>query len=124
MMDAIATFRIDSLVMQNMNQAVVIWKNSLPEQIKKELINFKVIKEIVGSGKSKKYILKEYEYNEEFPPEAYIIDLLSRELYYDQLIDESLPNLNGIVLRKLIHIWHLLYSLGDLTKKDFPQIRK
>ena len=120
MMDAIATFRIDSLVMQNMNQAVVIWKNSLPEQIKKELINFKVIKEIVGSGKSKKYILKEYEYNEEFPPEAYIIDLLSRELYYDQLIDESLPNLNGIVFKKTNSYLASFIFFRRFSKKRLP----
>ncbi|KAF0141399.1 MAG: hypothetical protein FD122_1647 [Stygiobacter sp.] len=120
MIDAIATFRIDSLVMQNMNYAKLIWKNTLPEQIKRELINFKVIKEIVGSGKSKKYVIKEYKYDEEIPPQAYILDLLSRELYYTQLIDEPLPNLEGIILRKLIHVWHLLYSLGDVTKKRLP----
>jgi len=56
-MEAIAKFRLDSLILESTFQGAKIWKNDLSEEFKKALLDINIVRDIVGSGKAKQYIL-------------------------------------------------------------------
>jgi len=120
-LQAVAQFRLDSLTMESTTQAIKMWKNDLAEEIKKLLIDINVIRAIKGSGKSKKYVMGKYKYEEDFPPSSFITELKAHELYFNKLLDQSLPILPEISLRELFKVWHLLFSLADILKERLPQ---
>jgi hypothetical protein len=118
---AIAQYRLDSMTLESNMQTLKMWRNELSEEFKKQLIDIVVVDNIIRSGKSKKYILGKFKYDENSPPFSLIAELEARELYFNKLLDETLPNLQEISLRQLFRVWHLLYSLADILKDRLPK---
>jgi hypothetical protein len=118
---AIAQYRLDSIKLESNMHLLKTWKNELPEEIKKQLIDIVVVDNIIRSGKSKKYILGKYKYDKNSPPFSLIAELEACELYFYKLLDESLPNLKEVTLRQLFRVWHLLFSLAEILKDRLPK---
>ncbi|MBX3006952.1 MAG: hypothetical protein KF816_02890 [Melioribacteraceae bacterium] len=119
--EAISKFRLDSLIVESAFQAIKMWKNDLSEELKKTLIDINVVRNIVGSGKTKQYILNKYTYDEESPPSSFIAELQAHELYFNKLLNLPVPKIPSITLRVLFKVWHLFFSLADILKDRLPQ---
>jgi hypothetical protein len=113
-------FRREVLSLEGTNHAIRLWKNSLTEDIKKNLCAR--IPEIIikGSGKKRKFEIRPVAYDENVPPLTLIYRLLAQSEYYGPLLDLPLPLLDSVTLNKLFDAWEVIRALAEALLGTLP----
>ncbi|MCK4579362.1 MAG: hypothetical protein KAU50_11270 [Candidatus Marinimicrobia bacterium] len=116
----VSEYRRQSLLLQDVQNAVYAWRSKFTEYDKKTLAHAPIIR-IEGSGKNKRYFLEETLYSADNPPMSLIGRLLAVESYYEGLMDEELPSLPGITLFDLLNAWEILEAIANAHIDRFPK---
>jgi hypothetical protein len=117
---AISDYRRQFLFMEAIQHIINLWNKDISLYEKKKIASMTPEIIIEGTGKNKKYRIKKSSDTDQGPPNTFIRRLIAQELYYNDLLNEKLPNVGNISLAQLLDVWDVLYALSEAELAIFP----
>ncbi len=112
-------FRRENAYVQEIHLNSLAWLR-LSKEHRKEIFQSKIVGRVVREGKKLRPIVVSYDYSSEIAPSGWIFSNMAREVYYQELLDETFPRYAGLSVKLLIDGWQLLSSLANALYERTP----
>lgn len=114
----ISEYRADCLLMEITWRCLNLW-GKMPRNLKQIELNRPRITALKRRRK-RKYLELGNAVDSGLPSPDFIIRIAAEELYWNEILIEPLPALDGLTIRDLLIVWDLLASLGQVLESKLP----